>query len=239
MTQAGLTITSTSIGRLELLKRQRESIERYVAFSGTKRFLLHEDWWTDETSGPLVDWATMNGYEVIVTRPRGGQGFAVHRLMAAASGPYYLNVEDDYCFVSRVDLDLALEVMDQGVPKHGWPINQLRFNHRETMAEKHSFKKFTTHVRAQDGDHAITSGDLWVMRPAVWRRDWIRARSQPVSLDYHHVLQEQLGRYLAQPRMQVAKIGTWIWGHIGMPPVTQHLAGAGSGWERRTAAGGL
>lgn len=234
------------------LEKTHEDLVRHLRYSGKLRFHLIESVLVPEYSELCIQFAKEHGYTVSVIHPAKGQGFAMdYALKNVITSKYALKWEDDFKPVKDIPLDDCVKVMEAYQN-----VNQICFNKRETMSGKEYrgpggitkiWPKEQRQFTVPPWSYPMVVKEKWWFGTALWRMEYIKPLFQYWPHNTHnlmndHVLmplarvgstsqeRDQNGMVVPSVRDIEEKVGCYIWGKTGDPPMVEHTGIGDSIW---------
>jgi hypothetical protein len=204
-----IDIIRTSSSRPKELMMSTGSIQSHLKFSGTFRWLLHEDVILREQSERCVRFAHQSGYSVVgVDDPPIGQGKSLTWLIDRTTSSYFFSMEDDWYFLADIDVDQLITLMDNH-PE----INQIAFHKRIIQPKKDEWVKKNVVI---DGVPLVVA-PRWSFIPSLWRASFIKPIWSELGSPTNWQLADYLiARFGLKDAMSVmCTTGTYFLGFIG------------------------
>jgi len=168
---ADIDIIRTSTSRFEVFELTTEALRHHLKFSGTLRWILHEDVISDGRSKRLLEYAK-DKYDIIKSdSPSIGQGSSLKWLLSKTNTKYVFLIEDDWRLIRDLDVDMMLKLMEDNKD-----INQLCPNKRATLPRRGD--TFTKKEVKRSG-YWLTTNPYWTLVPSLWRMSYIADKLPP------------------------------------------------------------
>jgi hypothetical protein len=212
-----IDIIRTSASRPDFLRISTESILDKMKFSGSFRWILHEDCLSRPLSDELMKYVEGCGIYEIFHRdnPPIGQGLSLSWLMDKANNKYVINFEDDWELLKEVNVDKLCDLMDRHEN-----INQIAFFKRPIMKNKKNFIKKQVVI----DDVPLVVPPHWAFTPNIFRLSYLKPRwknfSSNVHFEMQHVLkmrtekEERGNQYFRDAEWMEKYVGNYYLGYI-------------------------
>lgn len=235
------------------LEKTHDALVRHLKYSGELRFHLIESVLVPEYSELCVKFAKDHGYSVSIIHPAKGQGFAMdYALRNVITSEYSLKWEDDFRPIKDIPLDICVELMDAHQN-----VNQICFNKRETMAGKeYQGQDGSTLVWPKEQREFLLDGvviplvvkEKWWFGTSLWRISFIKPLFRWWPHNTHNMMNDCVliplaragsvstlprgrdGGLVPSPMDIEEKVGCYIWGRTGDPPMVEHTGVGDSIW---------
>jgi hypothetical protein len=200
-----IDLMRTSASRPDFLIKSTESLQNMLKFSGTIRWIVHEDCIHKELSNKVMDYVK-GSYNIYESHfPPLGQGDSLSWLMERVSSKYVLNFEDDFEPIKEIDVDKLVDLME----KHT-DINQIAFHKRPIMSQRGDFKKVTI---VRDGID-LTTNPHWAFTPSLFRLSFLKPKWRSFSVDVNWGMNSVIkgGKRLISAEWVMQNTGTYFLG---------------------------
>lgn len=222
--------------RPDLFRRTVESFRAHAKAESVRlRWFLEEGAFDAARGAEEAAAAQEYGFDGIHVEALGSYGWAMTNAMNRwVRAPYMFSLEDDWLCIRDLDLDLAVDVMEQ---HQG--VNQLRFNFRKNAAEPNPglwVKEYPFFVQptvprlpqeALGVDVVAINSYHWHFNPGLWRMDFIRPRWQGARVNVHHHMNSTKALIPTESRPSAdwyaLTLGALTWGPVKEPPFFEHL----------------
>lgn len=229
------------------LKQTHNDLVKHLKYSGKLRYHLIESILVPTYSKQCIRFGEENGYNVHVINPARGQGYACHYAMQKViKSEFALKWEDDF----KPRMDIPLDDCILAMQEHK-SINQICFNKRPTLEFKWHIndqgvrdKWYKEQIRISIIDdtgekfvHLVTK-EKWWFGSSLWRISFIKPIFQYTKSNTHNTFNDRVilpmagfepgvgeklkGRHVPTPAEIRAKIGCYIYGKTGDPPMVEH-----------------
>ena len=220
-----LDVLITASSRPQLIEFCLRSFIEKMHFSGTFRFLLHEDFVFEEQSRAVLRWATRNEvvhFDIIrQAHPAVGLGAAMERMLVRIRSPFMFYLQEDWEFERHVDLDQAIWTMEQ-TPE----LNSLIFFKYRTPSTINSFSLEETRFDML----TCSLYNTWSLLPSLWRSSFIKSRWVTRKERPEGFFTNSLGSAAQRMRPEFCRkqLGVYIYGPNGDYRYVRHL---GNTWR--------
>jgi hypothetical protein len=167
---ADIDIIRTSSSRPEILKLTTEALHHHLKFSGTFRWIIHEDSVDGRTENTMK--YIKENYDVYKQdSPPINQGASLKWLLSQTNTKYVFLIEDDWRLIRDLDVDMMVKILDENND-----VNQLTANKRKHLPKRGD--TFTKKMVMRSG-YYLTTDPYWTLIPSLWRMSYITGKLPP------------------------------------------------------------
>lgn len=204
-----IDILITSSSRPDLLCKTIETMQQKIKYSGSFRWLLHEDVLDNNKSAQVKHYAKYSRqFDVIVASdPSVGLGQSIYMMFPYIKSDIFFRTDDDWEYVREIDLDPIISIFE-----HHEKVNQIIFNKRCIAEFQNTFKR-----KSIEFDNIwLTVTRSWGWIPALWRTDFVRRHYKLKTVDSNIEFFNNLkGREDITAEYMEQNIGSYFLGKIG------------------------
>lgn len=219
-----LDVIITSICR-KTIERTLNSFQKNVHYSGNYRFLVNIDVKNEYYLHNLINFLHKNNidnYRInydISTKLR-GLTEAITFLYSQVVTDYYFNLEDDWIFHKKINLDRLIDLMDNNEIIH-----HIRFNKERTknytrlyyLSNNHSSEYILPNEEIVINDINLVKTYVWSFNPSLVRTS-VMKQMLPITLN------ENSEKHFCLKYSELFfSSGTYILGKIGDPPIVSDI----------------
>lgn len=214
-----MDILITSSSRPDLLQQTIKSMQDKLKFSGTLRWLLHEDCLDENRSTQVICWAEQSNLfdEIVVSKPRIGLGASVYEMFSYIESLVFFRSCDDWRYTKEIDLDILLNLFEKYEK-----INQIVFHKRCVEGTKNEFLRESTNF---DGTW-LTITNQWGWIPAIWRTGFVKEKYKLAWTSGISFFDELKGKTVLDPMWFKENMGAYLFGKIEESDIfIKHIGG--------------
>ena len=223
--------------RPDLFRRTVESFRAHAKTETVRLRWFLEEGAFDATRGAEEAAAAWEyGFDGVHVEALRSYGWAMTNAMNRwIRAPYMFSLEDDWLCLRDLDLDLAVDVLEQHPG-----VNQLRFNFRKNAAEPNPglfVKEYTFPTTRSPVDPigppvppvpvVCVNNFHWHFNPGLWRMGFIRPKWRGSRVNVHHHMNSTAALIPTAARPSAdwyaLTLGALTWGPVREPPFFEHL----------------